>query len=249
MALLTWVPGSPLTGTDEAEQRLIGDTLARVHRVLQNREVPGAQRFHWVDLAAAHLELRPWLRPAVTAAVDALTALKNRERAWPQGLLLADPAPEAFRLDLASAQCGIIDWSSRCTARAVRPGLRRHVPGRTACAAAMTSAYQAAALLTGREIAEGLPVMLRFRWAVQADYFARRITASDLTGITGPEENEKVLEDAHLAPVDESTTGRERVPHPIGTVNKPLTFVTVTRFEVPVVTSGVRSRRRSARLH
>jgi len=72
LALLTWVPGTPLAGTDEAEQRLIGDTLARVHRVLRNLEVPGAQRFHWVDPAAAHLELRPWLRPAVAAAVDAL---------------------------------------------------------------------------------------------------------------------------------------------------------------------------------
>lgn len=59
IALLTWVPGSPLTGADEAEQRLIGDTLARVHCVLRDREVPGAQRFHWVDPAAAHLGLRP----------------------------------------------------------------------------------------------------------------------------------------------------------------------------------------------
>ena len=29
------------------------------------------------------------------------------------------------------------------------------------------------------------------RWAVQADYFAWRITANDLTGITGPEENDR----------------------------------------------------------
>jgi hypothetical protein len=49
--------------------------------------------------------------------------------------------------------------------------------------------------LTAREVA-GLPVMLRFRWAVQADYFAWRITAGDMTGISGPEENEKGLEDA-----------------------------------------------------
>jgi hypothetical protein len=39
----------------------------------------------------------------------------------------------------------------------------------------------------------------RFRWAVQADYFAWRITAGDLAGITGPEENEKGLEDARRA--------------------------------------------------
>jgi hypothetical protein len=41
--------------------------------------------------------------------------------------------------------------------------------------------------------------MLRFRWAVQADYFARRIADNDLTGISGPEENEKGLEDARRA--------------------------------------------------
>jgi Ser/Thr protein kinase RdoA (MazF antagonist) len=200
VALLTWVPGSPLTGADEAEQRLIGDTLARVHRVLRNRQVPGAQRFHWVDPAAAHLELRPWLRPAVTAAVDALTALQNRPPPWTQGLLHADPAPEAFRLDLASGQCGIIDWSSAHDGPLLYD-LASAVMylGGPARAAAMTGAYQAAGLLTEREIADGLPVLLRFRWAVQADYFARRITANDLTGITGPEENEKGLDDARLA--------------------------------------------------
>jgi hypothetical protein len=70
-------------------------------------------------------------------------------------------------------------------------------PGR---AAAMTGAYLRAGPLTAREVAVGLPVMLRFRWAVQADYFAWRITAGDLTGITGPEENEKGLEDTRRAP-------------------------------------------------
>jgi Ser/Thr protein kinase RdoA (MazF antagonist) len=200
VALLTWVAGRPLTGADEAEQRHIGVTLARVHRVLRNRQVPGAERFHWVDPAAAHLELRPWLRPAVTAAVDALTALQSRQPASPQGLLHADPAPEAFRLDLASGQCGIIDWSSAHYGPLLYDlaSAAMYLGGPTA-AAAMTDAYQTAALLTEREIAHGLPVMLRFRWAVQADYFARRIAANDLTGITGPAENEKGLEDARRA--------------------------------------------------
>ena len=83
-----------------------------MHCVLRDREVPGAQRFHWVDPAAAHLGLRPWIRPAVTAAVDELAALQRRELGWVQGLLHADPAPEAFRYDAASGVCGIIDWSS-----------------------------------------------------------------------------------------------------------------------------------------
>jgi Ser/Thr protein kinase RdoA (MazF antagonist) len=194
------VPGSPLTGADEAEQRLIGDTLARVHCVLRDREVPGAQRFHWVDPAAAHLGLRPWIRPAVTAAVDELAALQRRELGWVQGLLHADPAPEAFRYDAASGVCGIIDWSSAHYGPLLYDLASAVVylggPDR---AAAMTDAYQSAGLLTPREMADGLPVMLRFRWAVQADYFAWRITANDLTGITGPEENDKGLEDARRA--------------------------------------------------
>jgi hypothetical protein len=33
--------------------------------------------------------------------------------------------------------------------------------------------------------------MPRFRWAVQADYFARRLTAGDLTGIASRADNEK----------------------------------------------------------
>jgi homoserine kinase type II len=199
-ALLTWVPGRPLTGAADSEERLIGDTLARVHRVLRGRTVPGAQPFHWVDPAAAHLGLRPWVRPAVGAAVDALAALQRRDPPWPQGLLHADPAPEAFRHDAATGRCGIIDWSSAHhgpllydLASAV---MYLGGPGR---AAAMTDAYLAAGLLTAREVDDGLSAMLRFRWAVQADYFAWRIATDDLTGIAGPEENEKGLDDARRA--------------------------------------------------
>jgi hypothetical protein len=41
------------------------------------------------------------------------------------------------------------------------------------------------------EVGDGLAPMLRFRWAAKADYFARRITENDLTGISGPDDNEK----------------------------------------------------------
>ena len=50
--------------------------------------------------------------------------------------------------------------------------------------------------MTPAEVERALPVLLRFRWAVQADYFARRIAEHDLTGITGPADNEKGLDDA-----------------------------------------------------
>ena len=86
LALLTWVEGDPLTGAGADEQRMIGDTLGQVHQALDGTSVAGAQRFHWVRPQAGHLALRPWIRPAVTAAVAALDQL-DRTRCcmtWPR---------------------------------------------------------------------------------------------------------------------------------------------------------------------
>jgi Ser/Thr protein kinase RdoA (MazF antagonist) len=195
LALLTWVPGHALTGEDDAEQELIGRTLAEVHRALVGCEVPQAQRFHWVDTNADHLALRPWLRPAITAALGALDAARPDAMTW--GLLHADPAPEAFRLDPATGRCGVIDWSYALhgpllydLASAV---MYVGGPGR---AKALLRSYQAAGILTAAEVEHGLAPMLRFRWAVQANYFAWRIAGNNLTGISGPQDNEKGLEDA-----------------------------------------------------
>jgi Ser/Thr protein kinase RdoA (MazF antagonist) len=91
LALLTWVPGQPLTGQNRAEQNLIGTTLAKVHRALAGQTVEGAQRFHWVDPDAGHLSLRPWLRPAITSALATLDAADPGSMSW--GLLHADPRP------------------------------------------------------------------------------------------------------------------------------------------------------------
>jgi Ser/Thr protein kinase RdoA (MazF antagonist) len=198
LGLLAWVPGNPLTGEDEQQRRLIGTTLGQVHRALAGQLVPPTQRFHWVDPAAAHLSLRPWLRPAVTAAVAATD--DAAAVGWSAGMLHADPAPEAFRLDPATGRCGIIDWST-----ALRGPLLYDLAsaamylGGPDNAADMIDAYLACGPLSRAEAADGLAVMQRFRWAVQADYFARRITENDLTGIAGPQENEKGLEDARRA--------------------------------------------------
>lgn len=197
LGLLAWVPGTALTADSAAERELLGATLARVHQVLAGRTVSGTRPFHWVDPAASHLGLRPWLRPAVTAAVTALDRLGT---GWTTGLLHADPAPEAFRHDPGTGRTGIIDWSTALSgpllydlASAV---MYLGGPGR---AAAMTQAYLASGVITGAEAARGLDVMLRLRWAVQADIFAGRIAAGDLTGVSGPQENEKGLQDARRA--------------------------------------------------
>jgi Ser/Thr protein kinase RdoA (MazF antagonist) len=198
LALLTWVPGRPLTGRDDAGQDLIGRTLARVHRALAGRESPGAQRFHWVDPGAGYLGLRPWLRPAITAALRALDAARPDHMT--RGLLHADPAPDAFRLDPVTGRCGVIDWSAAIhgpllydLASAVM-----HAGGPGA-ARTLIAAYQDAGVLSPAEIRQGLAPLLRFRWAVQANYFAWRIAGNNLTGISGPQDNEKGLEDARRA--------------------------------------------------
>jgi Ser/Thr protein kinase RdoA (MazF antagonist) len=198
LGLLAWVPGEPLAGHDERERRLIGATLARVHQALSGQVVPTARRFHWVDPAAGHLSIRPWVRPAVAAAVADLE--RRRPHAWTAGLLHTDPAAEAFRLDAATGQVGVIDWSVALHGPLLYDlaSAAMYLGGLEA-AGDMTEAYLASGVLSAAEAHDGLRPMLRFRWAVQADYFAFRITENDLTGIAGPEENEKGLEDARRA--------------------------------------------------
>lgn len=195
LALLTWVPGHPLTGQDSAEQKLIGTTLARVHGALAGHTADGAQRFHWVDPDAGYLSLRPWLRPAISAALDELEAADPGGMSW--GLLHADPAPDAFRLDPAAGRCGVIDWSYflhgpllyDLASAVMYAGGHNH-------AQELIRAYLREGILDRSEVYDGLAPMLRFRWAVQANYFAWRIAENDLTGISGPHDNEKGLEDA-----------------------------------------------------
>ena len=208
LGLLAWVPGDPLTGGDERERRLIGVTLARVHQALSGQMVPAAQRFHWVDPAAPRLSLRPWLRAAVGTAVADLERREPSE-GWTAGLLHADPAAEAFRFDPATGQTGIIDWGSALHGPLLYDlaSAAMYLGGLDA-ADGMIEAYLASGVLSQREAEEGLETMLRFRWAVQADYFAFRITENDLTGIAGPEENEKGLEDARRALRADPAPGR-----------------------------------------
>jgi Ser/Thr protein kinase RdoA (MazF antagonist) len=161
-----------------------------VHLALAGYQVPQAQRFHWVDPNADYLTLRPWLRPAVTAALDTLDAACPD--AMTRGLLHADPAPEAFRLDPATGRCGVIDWSHALhgpllcdLASAVM------YVGGPDHAQALVRSYLGEGILTAAEVEHGQAPILRFRWAVQANYFAWRIARNDLTGITGPQDNEK----------------------------------------------------------
>ena len=200
LALLTFVDGTGLIGESDADQRLIGDTLARAHLAVRGHEVPSAERFHWLDPAADRLSLRAWIRPAVAGALASWDALPPESLTW--GLLHSDPAPEAFLLDPAGV-CGLIDWD-----RALLGPLMYDVAsavmyvGGPRYAAVLLDAYIAAGALARDEVERSLLPMLRLRWAVQADYFAMRVATNDLTGIADASENEEGLEDARRAFAD-----------------------------------------------
>jgi homoserine kinase type II len=199
LAVLTYVPGEELAMGGAGHQELIGSTLGRVHASLAGDAPPGAERFHWLDPQARHLDRQPWLRPALEGALDAWAMLEPGSLTW--GLLHSDPAPEAFRFDRATASVGLIDWDRALfgpllydLASAVM-----YVGGLASAEGLVASYLQQDGPLGPAEIERGLAAMLRFRWAVQADYFAGRIAQTDLTGIARPEENDEGLEDARLA--------------------------------------------------
>jgi Ser/Thr protein kinase RdoA (MazF antagonist) len=199
MALLRWVDGHPLSGGSEHEQTLIGTTLGRAHRALRGaREVERADAAgfpQWVDVDAPHLGVEHWIRPAVRTALAQYTARVATVATF--GPLHGDPAPEAFLWAPAERRCGLIDWSS-----AVHGPLLYDLAtavmfvGGPTRAGALLEAYAHTAALPAEEITTGLGLLLRVRWAVQADYFARRLAADDCTGISEPAQNLAGLHDA-----------------------------------------------------
>ena len=195
LALLRWVDGRPLSGAGVHDQALVGTVLGRVHRALRGAGAGTGAFPGWVDVDAGHLDVEGWIRPAVRGALERYADLAGTSLS--EGLLHADPAPEAFVWSPAQRRCGLIDWSS-----AVHGPLLYDLAsavmysGGTPRAGTLVRAYARTGAVPTAEITRGVEVMLRVRWAVQADYFARRLAADDRTGITDPSQNLAGLHDA-----------------------------------------------------
>lgn len=193
LVLLEYVPGRELDGETDEEQSWIASTLAGVHIAGSPSSGPSTSNFlsEWLSPRLRGVEAQPWLAPAmdaVRAETDPLTLT------W--SVLHTDPAPEAFVHDDSSGTTGLIDWAG-----AKRGPVLYDVAsavmylGGSDGAAAFLSTYRAHGPLAADEM-QLLDAFRRFRWAVQAAYFAWRMAAHDLTGVAGQADNERGLANA-----------------------------------------------------
>ncbi|GHJ45013.1 hypothetical protein Cs7R123_23550 [Catellatospora sp. TT07R-123] len=199
LALLHHVPGRELEADDPLDQQWWGDRLGAVHRVLREFRHPGLPAWHWVRPDAPHLDVEDWVRPAVAAAVNTLTKLQVTDRLT-YGALHGDPCHGAFLLDPGTGRIGVIDWGSAGAGPLMYDVASAVMyAGGSDRARELLSAYAATGVVPRAEIEASLDVLLRFRWAVQADWFAARIATGDLTGVADQSDNRRGLHDARDA--------------------------------------------------
>ena len=114
---------------------------------------------------------RPFFRIVV---VEGRTA---RDGSVTESLGLYDPRrkPEFFLLDPATGRAGLLDCGAGGTGPLLYDVAAAVVyAGGADAAAEFLDGYLAAAPMHPDELEAALPVMIRFRWAVQADWSARR---------------------------------------------------------------------------
>ena len=173
LAVLSLVPGRPLAGADPVDQQWWGDRLGSVHRALQRFHHPGLRSWNLLDPEAPHLRVEPWLRSAVAGAVTATTRLTVMDRLT-YGVLHGDPAPGGFVVDPDTGRTGLLDCGASGTGPLIYDVAAAVVyAGGADASAEFLDGYLAAGPVHQDELEAALPVLLRFRWAVQADWSAR----------------------------------------------------------------------------
>lgn len=188
-AVLHQPPGRRLVGGDPVDQQWWGDLLGRAHRELDGFAPAGLRRWHWLRAEAAHLALEPWMRPAVSEAVGLMTRLSVTDRLT-YGVLHGDPAPAGFVVDIDTGRTALAGWGPATSGPLVYDLASAVVyAGGVDAAGDLIDGYTAAGPVSPPEVDAALPVLLRFRLAVLADGFARRIAAEgtaaaeDLAGL------------------------------------------------------------------
>lgn len=182
LAVLRRAPGRTLDGRDPIDQQFWGDRLGAVHCRLQGFHHPGLRRWSLLDPEAPHLAIEPWLRTAVTDAVTAMARLMVTDRLT-YGVLLGDPAPENFLVDPATGRAGLLDCGACGTGPLLYDVAAAMVyAGGPETSAELLDGYLAAGPVDEDELHAALPVLLRLRWAVQADWSALRLVRGEREG-------------------------------------------------------------------
>ncbi|MEV6301022.1 phosphotransferase [Actinoplanes sp. NPDC051861] len=173
LAVLRRVPGRHLDGRDPLDQQWWGERLGLVHKALQHFRHPGLRPWQLLDPDAVSGEAEPWLRDAAAAAVTAATRLTVTDQLT-YGVLHGDPAPDAFVLDPDTGRLGLLHCGSCGTGPLVYDvAAAVTYAGGPEEAGELLDGYRAAGPVSADELDAALPVMLRLRWAVQADRATR----------------------------------------------------------------------------
>jgi len=182
LALLRWVPGRPLDRAAPIDQQFWGDGLAAAHRGLARFAHPGLAKFQRVRPDAPHLDVEPWVRPAIASAIAAVTRLCVTDQLT-YGVLHGDPAPREFRFDLETGRLGLLGWGSAAATGPLTYDVASAVmyAGGLAAAGELLDGYLSTGIIGDDECDAALPTMLRFRLAVEADRYAERSFAGDRT--------------------------------------------------------------------
>jgi Ser/Thr protein kinase RdoA (MazF antagonist) len=191
-ALLEHVAGRELDGSADDEQRWMADTLAGVHHAGGVSSGPATEHFfEWLAPEAPGLQRPTWLAPAVAAVRAEVDGL---ELTW--SLLHTDPAPEAFVHDDSTGVTGLIDWTGACRGPVLYDVASAVMYlGGPFRGEVFLRAYREHGVLREDEW-RFLAAFRRFRWAVQAAYFARRLAETDLTGVLTQADNQRGLDHA-----------------------------------------------------
>jgi homoserine kinase type II len=190
LAVQTFVRGRPADERIPDEVRAWGRTLGRVHRALAGHDelAVGLETLPMIDLSREHLDLEPWIRPAIEPTVADVMRFRGTA-----GFLHGDPAQEAFLID-SDGEVGVIDWTGCWWGPLLYD---------VASARMYTGADAFPELLAGyRDEWEvdtsELELFWRFRWCVQASYFSWRVANDVMIGIDDPSENATGLSDARI---------------------------------------------------
>jgi Ser/Thr protein kinase RdoA (MazF antagonist) len=180
LAVLRRTPGRPLAGDDPVDQLWWGERLGAVHRALQSFHHPSLRPWQLPDPDAPAPAAEPWLRGAVADAVSATTRLSVTDRLT-YGVLHGDPAPACFVVDAGTGRAGLLDYGASSLGPLVYDVAAAVVyAGGVSHATDLLDGYLATGPVRRDELDAALPVLLRLRWAVQADRAARRGAAEPL---------------------------------------------------------------------